>query len=113
MPKTTGSTRKKRTNAKGKEDGFDFCEQTVKDIKGMATLMSGQLALAKEGYEYLLDIFHQALQAAGGIQESELVEIILQHSQSGSNKKFEDQIRDLERELRTEQAMNEEYKLAV
>ena len=47
--KATGGTRKKNTNAKGKDDGFDICEQTVKDIKGMATLMSGQLAMAKEG----------------------------------------------------------------
>ena len=60
-PKTTESTRKKRTNAKGEEDDFGLCEQTVKDIKGMVTLMSGQMALAKEGCEYLLDIFHQAL----------------------------------------------------
>ena len=57
-PKTTGSTRKKRTNAKGEEDGFDLCKQTVKDIKGMSSLMTEQLALAKEGYKYLLDIFH-------------------------------------------------------
>ena len=60
-PKSTGGTRKKRTNAKCKEDSFDLCEQTVKGIKGMATLMTRQLALAKEGYEYMLDIFHQAL----------------------------------------------------
>ena len=74
--KTIGSTRKKKTNAKGEEDGFDLCKQTVKDIKGMATLMSRQLTMAKEEYEYLLDIFHQALQAAGGIKENELVAFI-------------------------------------
>ena len=60
-PKAAGSTWKKRTNAKGEGDGFDLREQMIKDIKGMATLMSGQLAMAKEGYEYMLDIFHQAL----------------------------------------------------
>ena len=75
-PKSIGGTRKKKTNTKGKEDGFDLCEQNVKDIKGMATLMTGQLALAKEGYEYLLDIFHQALQVAGGIKEDKLVALI-------------------------------------
>ena len=42
--------------------------------------MTGQLASAKEGYEYMLDIFHQALQAASGIKETELVEFIQQHS---------------------------------
>ena len=42
----------------------------------MTTLMSGQLALAKKGYEYLLDIFHQALQVAGRIKENELVAFI-------------------------------------
>ena len=31
-PKSTGGTRKKRTNAKGEEDGFDLCEKTVEDI---------------------------------------------------------------------------------
>ena len=91
-PKSTAGTRKRRTNANGKEDNFELCEQTMKDIKGMATLMTEQLALAKEGYEYLLDIFHQALQAAGGIKEDELVAFIQQRAQSGNNKKLEDRI---------------------
>ena len=37
-------------------------------------MMTDQLALAKEGYEYLIDIFYQALEAAGGIKEDELVD---------------------------------------
>jgi hypothetical protein len=105
-PKSTGGTRKKRISAKGKEDGFNLCEQSMKDIKGMATLMTGQLALAKEGYEYLLDIFHQALQVADGIKEDELVAFIQQRVQFGNNKKLEDRIRVLERELETERTMN-------
>ena len=56
----------------------------MKGIKGMATLMSGQLAMAKEGYEYMLNIFHQALQIAGGIRENELVAFIEQRTQSGN-----------------------------
>ena len=50
---------------------------------------------------------------AGGIKETDLVEFIRQHSQSGSNKKLEDRIRDLERELKIEGAMSEEYKSAA
>ena len=79
-PKTPESTWKKKRNAKGEEDGFNLCKQMVKDIKGMATRMSGQLATAKEGYDYLLDIFHQALQAAGGIKQDELVAFIEQRA---------------------------------
>ena len=112
-PKATGGTRKKRTNAKGEDDGFDLCEQTVKDIKGMTTLMSGQLALAKEGYGYLLDIFHQALQAAGGIKEDELVAFIEQRAQSGNVQKLEHRIQLLEKKLEAEKVANEEYKTAL
>ena len=57
-------------------DDFDLCEKTVDDIKEMATLMIGELAPAKEEYGYLLDIFYQALQAAGGIKKTELVAFI-------------------------------------
>ena len=31
-PKSTGRAQKKRTNAKGEEDGFNLCEKTVEDI---------------------------------------------------------------------------------
>ena len=48
----------------------------MENILGIAILMTDQLALAKEGYEYLIDIFYQALKAAGGIKENELVEFI-------------------------------------
>ena len=102
-----------RKNAKGEDCGFDLCAQTVENIQGMVTLMTDQLALAKEGYEYLIDIFYRALKATGGIEEHELVAYIQQHSQSRSNRKLEDRIQELERDLRIEQAMNVDYKEAA
>ena len=42
----------------------------------MATMMTDQLAMAKEGYEYLIDVFFKALKAAGRIEVHELVEYI-------------------------------------
>ena len=61
----------------------------------------------------MLDIFHQTLQAAGGIKEDELVAFIQQRAQYGNNKKLEDRIRVQEMELETGRAMNEEYKSAL
>ena len=107
-PKATGSTRKKRTNTKGEDDGFDLCEQTVKHIKGMATLMSEQLAMVKEGYEYLFDIFHLALQAAGGIKEDKFVAFIKQRAQSGNIQKLKHWIQFLEKELAVQQVTIQE-----
>ena len=59
-PRSTGGTREIRKNTKGEDCGFDLCEQTVENIQGMATLMTDQLAMAEEGYEYLIDVFYQA-----------------------------------------------------
>jgi hypothetical protein len=101
-PKSTGGVRKIRKNAKGEDCGFDLCAQTVEDIQGLTTLMTDRLAMAKEGYEYLLDVIHSALKAAGGIEVHELVEYIEQHSQSGSNRKLEEWIQELEQDLREE-----------
>ena len=81
-----------RKNAKGENCGFDLCAQTVENIQGMTTLMTDQLALAKKGYEYLIDIFYQALKAAGGITEYQLVEFIQQKVGFGNNKRLEDRI---------------------
>ena len=71
----------------------------------MATRMSGQLATTKEEYKYLLDIFHQALQAAGGIREDELVAFIEQHAQFGSVQKLEHRVQFLEKELAVQRVM--------
>ena len=65
----------------------------------MTSLMTDRLAMAKEGYEYLIDVCHKSLKAAGGIEVHELVEYIEQHSQSGSNRKMEEQIQELEQDL--------------
>ena len=52
-----------------------------------------QLALAKEGYKYLIGIFYQALKAAGRIREDQLVEFIQQKAGSGNKKRLEDESR--------------------
>ena len=46
----------------------------------MATLMRDQLAMVKEGYEYLIDVFYKALKVAGGIEVHELIDYIKQHA---------------------------------
>ena len=84
-PKSTGGVREIRKNAKGEDCGFDLCAQTVEDIQGLTTLMTDRLAMAKEGYKYLIDVCHKALKAASGIGVHELVDYIKQHSQSKSN----------------------------
>ena len=94
--KSTGGVRKIRKNAKREDCGFDLCAQTVEDIQGLTTLMTDRLAMAKEGYEYLLNVIHSALKAARGIEVHVLVEYIEQHSQSGSNRKLEERIQELE-----------------
>ena len=38
--------------------------------------MTDRLAMAKEGYEYLIDVYHKSLKAAGGIEVHELVDYI-------------------------------------
>ena len=75
--------------------------------------MTDRLAMAKEGYEYLLNVIHSALKAAGGIEVHELVEYIEQHSQSGSNRKLEEWIQELEQDLREEKALNKELQEAT
>jgi hypothetical protein len=112
-PKSTGGVRKIRKNAKGEDCGFDLCAQTVEDIQGLTTLMTDRLAMAKEGYEYLLDVIHSALKAERGIEVHELVEYIEQHSQSGSNRKLEERIQELEQDLREEKALNMELQEAT
>ena len=69
--------------------------------------------MAKEGYEYLLDVIHSALKAAGGIEVHELVEYIEQHSQSGNNRKLEERIQELEQDLHEEKALNKELQEAT
>ena len=94
--KSTGGIRETRKNARGEDCGFDLCAQTVADIQGWTTLMTEQLAMAKEGYEYLIDVCHKSLKVTGGREVYELVEYIEQHSQSGSNRKMEERIQELE-----------------
>ena len=62
-------------------------------------MMTDRLAMANEGYEYFIDVCHKSLKAAGGIEVHELVEYIEQHSQSRSNRKMEERIQKLERDL--------------
>ena len=68
----------------------------------MTSLMTDRLAMAKEGYEYLIDVCQKPLTAAGEIEVHELVEYIEQHTQSGSNRKIEERIQELERDLQRE-----------
>ena len=76
-------------------------------------MMTDQLAMAKDGYEYLIDVCHKSLKAAGGIKVYELVEYIEQHSQSGSNRKMKERIQELERDLQRERALNKDLQEAT